>query len=96
MMIKEFKLGNTKIEVDDTYFPKTKEENEKVYEEFNRIGCEILRNTNKWKKVKQMKRKLDKNKIYSFIGQAVVYASIWALSVTGIFYAVTNCITVYR
>ncbi len=43
-----------------------------------------------------MKRKLDKNKIYSFIGQAVVYASIWALSVIGIFYAVTNCITVYR
>lgn len=43
-----------------------------------------------------MKRKLNKNKIYSFIGQAVVYASIWALSVTGIFYAVTNCITVYR
>lgn len=42
MIIKEFKLGNTTIEVDDTYFPKTKEENERVYEEFNKIGCEIL------------------------------------------------------
>ena len=44
MIVKEFKIGNTTIEVDDTYFPKTKEENEKVYEEFNKIGCEILRN----------------------------------------------------
>lgn len=43
MIVKEFKLGNTTIEVDDTYFPKTKEENERVYEEFNKIGCEILR-----------------------------------------------------
>ncbi len=47
MIVKEFKLGNTTIEVDDTYFPKTKEENNKVYEEFNRIGYEILRNSNK-------------------------------------------------
>lgn len=47
MIVKEFKLGNTTIEVDDTFFPKTKEENEKVYEEFNKIGCEILRNSNK-------------------------------------------------
>ncbi len=46
MIVKEFKIGNTTIEVDDTYFPKTKEENEKVYEEFNKIGCEILRNLN--------------------------------------------------
>ena len=30
MIVKEFKLGDTTIEVDDTYFPKTKEENEKV------------------------------------------------------------------
>ncbi len=43
-----------------------------------------------------MKRKINPNKVYAFIGRAVVYASIWALSVTGIFYAVTNCITVYR
>lgn len=47
MILKEFKLGNTTIEVDNAYFPKTKEENERIYEEFNRIGCEILRNSNK-------------------------------------------------
>ncbi|MCI8641515.1 MAG: hypothetical protein HFJ59_06600 [Clostridia bacterium] len=47
MIVKEFKLGNTTIEVDNTYFPKTKEENERIYEEFNKIGCEILRNSNK-------------------------------------------------
>lgn len=43
MVVKEFKIGNTTIEVDDTYFPKTEEEKELVYEEFNRIGWEILR-----------------------------------------------------
>lgn len=46
MIVKEFKLGNTTIEVDNTYFPKTKEENERIYEEFNKTACEILRNTN--------------------------------------------------
>ncbi len=45
MVIKEFKLGNTTIEVDDTYFPKTKEENQNIYEQFNKTACEILRNT---------------------------------------------------
>lgn len=44
MVVKEFKLGNTTIEVDNTYFPETKEENEKVYEQFNKTACEILRN----------------------------------------------------
>lgn len=44
MIIKEFKIGNTTIEVDNTYYPKTEEENIKVYEEFNKIGCEILKN----------------------------------------------------
>ncbi len=43
MIVKEFKLGNTTIEVDNTYFPETKEENERIYEEFNRTACEILR-----------------------------------------------------
>ncbi len=43
MIIKEFKLGNTTIEIDDTYFPKTEEEKENIYKEFNRIGCEILK-----------------------------------------------------
>lgn len=46
MTVKEFKLGNTTIEVDDTYYPKTKEENEKVYEQFNKTACEILKNKN--------------------------------------------------
>lgn len=46
MTIKEFKLGNITIEVDNTYYPKTQEENEKVYEEFNKIGCQILRSLN--------------------------------------------------
>lgn len=30
-----------------------------------------------------MKRKLDKNKVYQFIGQAVVYISMWAIAVVG-------------
>ncbi len=47
MVVKEFKIGSTTIEIDNTYFPKTYEENQKVYEEFNKIGCEILRNSNK-------------------------------------------------
>lgn len=42
MIIKEFKLGNTTICVDDTYYPKTKEENQYNYEEFNKTGNEIL------------------------------------------------------
>jgi len=43
MVIKTLKLGDTTIEVDDTYFPKTEEEKEQIYEEFNKIGCEILK-----------------------------------------------------
>lgn len=42
MIVKKFNLGNTIIEVDDTYYPKNEEENQKIYEEFNKIGCEIL------------------------------------------------------
>lgn len=42
MIVKDFYIGDTHILVDDTYFPKTEEENQKVYEEFNRIGCEII------------------------------------------------------
>ena len=37
-----------------------------------------------------MKRKLDKNKVYQFIGQAVVYASIWAITVIGTAWAFTQ------
>lgn len=39
---------------------------------------------------KQMKRKLDTNKIYNFIGQAVVYTSIWAVTVIGTAWAFTQ------
>lgn len=42
MIIKSFNLKNTKILVDDTYLPKSEEEKQLVYEEFNKIGCEIL------------------------------------------------------
>lgn len=42
MIVKEFSIGNTQILVDDTYYPKSEEEKEIIYEEFNRIGCEIL------------------------------------------------------
>lgn len=42
MIIKSFNLGNTKILVDDTYLPKSEEEKQLVYGEFNKIGCEIL------------------------------------------------------
>lgn len=43
MVVKTLKLGNTIIEVDDTYMPKTKEENDKAFEEVNRVACRILR-----------------------------------------------------
>ena len=39
--------------------------------------------------------KIDKSKVYAFIGRAVVYTTGWALAVAGMFYTVTNCITVY-
>ncbi len=42
MIIKSFNLGNTSVLVDDTYLPKSEEERQLVYEEFNKIGCEIL------------------------------------------------------
>lgn len=48
MIVQEFKLGNTTIQVDDTYYPKTEEEKNRIYEEFNRIGCEIIYNRGGW------------------------------------------------
>ena len=42
MVVKKFKLGSTTIDVDDEYYPKTEEEKELVYEEFNKIGWKIL------------------------------------------------------
>lgn len=44
MIIKKFMLGSTTIEVDDTFIPKTEEENQEVYEEFNAKAIEILKN----------------------------------------------------
>lgn len=43
MIVKEYKIGDTTIQIDDTYFPKSEEEKQMIYEEFNRIGCEILK-----------------------------------------------------
>ena len=43
MIVKEYKSGDTTIQIDDTYFPKSEEEKLAVYENFNSIGCEILR-----------------------------------------------------
>lgn len=42
-----------------------------------------------------MKRRIDKSKVYAFIGKAVVYGSLYVATVYGIFYAICNCITVY-
>lgn len=42
-IICEYKLGNTTIRIDNTYFPKTKEEKKKIYEAFNDVALEILR-----------------------------------------------------
>lgn len=47
MIINEYKLGNTTICIDNTYYPKTEEENQNNYEEFNKIGNEILQQKNK-------------------------------------------------
>ncbi len=59
MVVKTFKLGDTTIEVDDTYFPKNEEERQIVYEGFNKIGCEILREV---EQIKGKRREEDGNK----------------------------------
>lgn len=47
-----------------------------------------------------MKRKLDKNKIYNFIGRATTKILAFLLIETGLYYTLIyildNCITVYR
>ncbi len=43
MIVNQYMLGDTEILIDDTYFPKTEEEKQQIYEEFNKIGCEILK-----------------------------------------------------
>lgn len=82
MVVKEFKIGSTTIEIDNTYFPKTYEENQKVYEEFNKIGCEILRNSNKWNgRDKQMKTiKIELIKILLTIMSLVFLLGIFGLA----------------
>ena len=79
MIVKEFNLGNTKIEVDNTYLVKTEEEKQNVYQQFNKIACEILYER-KWRKMTK------EQKIYCKIGQAVVNGLL-ALTVSGIFTA---------
>jgi len=44
MVINQIMLGDTKILVDDTYLPKSEEEKQERYENFNRIACKILEN----------------------------------------------------
>ena len=41
-------------------------------------------------------KKIDKNKVYAFIGRAVVYTSLYALAVAGTVWAFLECTTVYR
>ena len=43
-----------------------------------------------------MKRKLDKNKIYAFIGKTVVWTSIHILLGIAMFDVALNCMTVYK
>ena len=43
-----------------------------------------------------MKRKLDKNKAYAFIGRAVVYSTVYFGTVAGSVWAFLECTTVYR
>ena len=68
MIVEEYKLGNTTIRIDNTYFPKTEEEKEKIYEAFNDTALEILRKVNWWKEMKQMTKE---QRFYCKVGQAV-------------------------
>ena len=79
MIVKEFNLGNTKIEVDNTYIVKTEEEKQNVYQQFNKIACEILYERKWWQMTKEQKR-------YCKIGQAVV-EGLGCMIVGGIFLA---------
>lgn len=42
MIIKEIKLGNTIIKIDDSCLV-TEEEKDNIYKQFNEVACEILR-----------------------------------------------------
>ena len=41
-----------------------------------------------------MKRKIDENKVFAFIGRAVVLFALWASTVWGVFWCFENCITI--
>ena len=48
-----------------------------IYAEQEKVNVKV-KIERKWK---QMKKKLDKNKIYAFIGQAVVYSTIYLAAI---------------
>ena len=54
-----------------------------IYAEQEKVNVKV-KIERKWK---QMKKKLDKNKIYAFIGQAVVYSTIYLSAVIGTVWA---------
>ena len=70
-----------------SYHPETtEEEKEEIYEQIAKVFIrmaqkDLKRNDNKQKRWKQMKRKLDTNKINNFIGRAVVYSSLYIATV---------------
>ena len=43
-----------------------------------------------------MKRKIDPNKVYAFLGRAVVYSTLYISAVAGFVYSFLECTTVYR
>lgn len=47
MIIKEIKLNNTKILIDNEFLPKNEKEKEQIYKNFNSIACLILENKSK-------------------------------------------------
>lgn len=46
VIIESYNLGNTKIKIDDSCKAKTEEERKIYIENFNKVGNEILRNSN--------------------------------------------------
>ena len=84
-MKKEYKVTSYHPEV-------TEEEKEEIYKQIADIFIRMAqkdfeKNNKETKEGEQMKRKIDKNKVYQFIGQAVVYTSGWALGVAFFYWA---------
>lgn len=67
-----------------------------IYAEQEKVNVKV-KIERKWT---QMKRKLDKNKVYAFIGRATVRLTAWILSVYATYgislWILNDCITVYR